>query len=91
MRPSLIADDLVGDARRVTIMPPGNSMDSMIAPVEALVTGSDEYTMMDGTPVKLISVRCILEGDDLAQLTAGKAVWITFFEQIPPFSVRVDQ
>lgn len=92
MRPALIPDsDIAEGSKRITIMPPGGSLDSEVSPVEALLTGHPDYEIAPGQPVKLFSIRCVLEDGDLAKLAAGEPVWITFFEHVVPFSVRVGE
>ncbi len=83
MRPAPIPDAMVWEgARRVVIAPPdGDLTNPDIAPVEAVVDRSP------GVPV--LSVRCVLEDDDLDKLQAGGNVWISFVGHMVPFSVTV--
>jgi hypothetical protein len=90
MRPSLIPDDEIAPgSQRITIMPPGDSLDSEVMPVEALLSAHPGYETAPGEPVRLFSVRCVLEDGDLAELAAGAPIWVTFFEHVVPFDVRV--
>lgn len=84
MRPAPIPDDRIPPgAKRIVVGPPGNDLDSQVAPVEAVIYTSEFH------PGKMISVRCILEENDLDNLHRGEAVWITFMDTIVPFDVRV--
>lgn len=42
--------------------------------------------MFDGVP--LLSVRVVLEGDDLEKLQAGDHVWLRFWGHIVPFEIE---
>lgn len=66
---------------RTVIGPPGNQLESTIAPVEAMV---------EQLPAgRAFTVRCVLEEGDLERLAAGECVHITMLGHIVPFSVGV--
>lgn len=84
MRPVPIDDVIVGliPGRRIVVGPPGNDLELAIPPVEAMLE-----VLPSGSTA--LSVRCILEGDDLEKLKLGQSVWITFLGHMVPFDVRV--
>jgi hypothetical protein len=87
MRPAPIPDEEIWDgAQRIVVGPPGNDLDTGIAPVEVVVD-----TVQIGTSTgPRMSARCILEDDDLDMLAAGGTVWVSFYGgQLLPFSVDV--
>lgn len=85
MRPTPIPDSEVweGASRRVLAAPDGDLTNRDIAPVEALVDRSPSTGALN------LSVRCVLEGDDLAKLQAGGTVWLTFWGCMVPWSSTV--
>lgn len=85
MRPTPIPDAEIWEgATRIVVAPPGGDMTHPdIAPVEALVDRSPS------TGHQTLSVRCVLEDDDLANLQAGGTVWVTFWGRIVPFATTV--
>ena len=85
MRPTPIPDhDIWAGAVRRVISPPGGDLtDPDIAPVEALVDRSPSTGAVN------LSVRCELEGDDLAKLQAGGTVWLTFWGGMVPWAATV--
>lgn len=84
MRPTPIPDADVwsGSRRAIYSAPDGDLTRTDVAPVEALV----ECSGPDG---HLISVRCIPEADDVDQLAAGGALWLTFHGALVPFELDV--
>lgn len=85
MRPTPIPDAEVwaGATRKVISPPDGDLTNPHIAPVEALVDRSPSTGAVN------LSVRCELEGDDLAKLQAGGTVWLTFWGHMVPFAGTV--
>lgn len=86
MRPAPIPDEAIWEgARRMVIAPPGGDLTSTdIAPVEVLIDQSQD------TGIPRISARCVLEDGDLAKLSAGGTIWVSFYgAQLMPFSVDV--
>jgi len=81
MRPTPIPDAEVweGTVRRVISPPGGDLTNPDIAPVEALVDPA----------AATLSVRLVLEGDDLANLQAGAPIWLTFFGSMVPWAAIV--
>lgn len=85
MRPTPIPDAEVweGATRQVIAAPDGRLDNPNIAPVEALVDESPD------TGHKTLSVRCVLEGNDLEHLQAGGVVWLTFWSAMVPWAATV--
>jgi hypothetical protein len=85
MRPTPIPDAEVWEgATRIVVTPPGGDLTNPdIAPVEALADRSPS------TGHQTLSVRCILEDDDLELLQLGGTVWLTFWGRMVPWSVTV--
>lgn len=85
MRPAPIPDEVLEQhpgEHRLVVGPPGQDLDSDIAPVEAMYS-------RDGVGRPTLSVRCVLEEGDLEMLQAGAPLWITFVGRMPPFGLRV--
>lgn len=85
MRPTPIPDTEIWDgATRLVVAAPDGRLDNPdIAPVEALVDRSPS------TGARTLSVRCVLEGDDLAKLQQGGTVWLTFWGSMVPWAATV--
>lgn len=85
MRPTPIPDAEVweGATRQVIAAPDGRLDNPDIAPVEALIDRSPS------TGHRTLSVRCVLEDDDLAKLQAGGTVWLTFWSAMVPWAATV--
>jgi hypothetical protein len=85
MRPTPIPDTEVweGATRKVLAAPDGDLANPDIAPVEALVDRSPSTGALN------LSVRCVLEDDDLAKLIHGGTVWLTFWGGMVPWSASV--
>lgn len=86
MRPAPIPNEAIWEgAQRLVISPPDGDMTRTdIAPVEVLIDVAPD------TGIPRISARCVLEDGDLAKLSAGGAVWVSFYgAQLMPFSVDV--
>lgn len=85
MRPTPIPDDEVweGAERRVIAAPGGELTDPDIAAVEALVDRSPSTGAVN------LSVRCVLEDDDLEKLQAGGTIWLTFWGAMVPWAATV--
>lgn len=86
MRPAPIPDEAMWPgSERVVIGPPdGDLTRTDIAAVEALVD------VAPNTGLQRISVRCVLEPNDLEKLNDGGTVWISFYaQQLVPFCVDV--
>lgn len=85
MRPTPIPDAEVweGATRQVIAAPDGRLDNPDIAPVEALV----DHSPLTGH--RTLSVRCVLEDDDLAKLQAGGTVWLTFWSAMVPWAASV--
>jgi hypothetical protein len=76
VRPSLIPDEEVEalGLTRSTIMPPGNDLDSGVAPVEV---GRDQIEGVD-----VIRIRLVPEEGDLERLAAGEPLWLTWYSPV---------
>lgn len=86
MRPVPIEDhEVPADCKRVVIGPPGNRLESSIAPVEVLTHRSERYGVQE------LTVKLMLEDGDLEKLQAGQPVWLTFLERIVPFDVQIHE
>jgi hypothetical protein len=83
VRPVPITDEMVTSRRQRIVVgaPGGDLLDGQVAPVEALVE------QFGGAP--LLSVRVVLEGDDLERLTRGEHVWLRFWGHMVPFEIEV--
>lgn len=83
MRPAPIPDAIAmtTPGRRIVVGPPGNNLDSDIAPVEAMALTLPQHMEY--------SVRCVMEDGDREKLDNGEAIWVTFVGSIPPFRVEV--
>jgi hypothetical protein len=85
MRPTPIPDHELwqGATRRVFAAPDGDLANPEIAPVEAVIDRSP------GTGQTTVSVRCVLEGEDLTHLQNGGTVWLTFWGAMLPWAITV--
>lgn len=85
MRPTPIPDAEVWEgSTRIVVAPPGGDLTNPdIAPVEALADRSPS------TGHQTLSVRCVLEDDDLELLQLGGTVWLTFWGRMVPWAATV--
>lgn len=86
MTPTPVPDEEMWEGTvRTVIGPPGNDLDSGIAPVEVLVD------TVDGTPV--IRIRCVIEEHDVRRIAEGERVfWLSMYgDHLHPFSVDMPE